>query len=333
MLWTISTMPKRRTSRDVVGPAEEENEPRRRRTILDDFDAGSDDDDDDDSDGEFDYLLDEGVLLCGDISSGPPPPPDFQSQRRLELEDAARHHEVARQHGYGVHRQMHPRRVFAAAGLGADRIRDAIPPRGSVVHLYDAQSSLSASLDMCLEEMAGRHAGTKFVRGMGVTSLLFADDDHGDSGWKGRADLPMLLALRDGRVVAYSSGLRDFPSGGGSARVESDAVERWLDRAGALHAAPPPLDALCRIRPEEEALLDNMRKLNGLGGGGDGNSGMLGAAMGELGQGKTEDMDDDEEKRYDCGVSGCNKCFFHEHVGVKNDAQDGLLVSEAEVAA
>jgi hypothetical protein len=39
-----------------------------------------------------------------------------------------------------------------------------------------------------------------------------------------------------------------------------------------------------------------------------------------------------DEERYDCGVPGCSKSFHHEHVGVKNDAQTGLLVSEDQVA-
>ena len=43
--------------------------------------------------------------------------------------------------------------------------------------------------------------------------------------------------------------------------------------------------------------------------------------------------EDLEEERYDCGVAGCNKGFFHEHVGVKTEAQDGLLVSESQVAS
>merc|ERR1719223_2154632 len=97
----------------------------------------------------------------------------------------AEHYEVARYHGYGVHRQMHPTRVFAAAGYGADLVRDRVCPRGSVLHLYDAHSPLSVSLDFCLEEMATRFAGTKFVRGLGVTSMPYADDDGGDAvEWK-----------------------------------------------------------------------------------------------------------------------------------------------------
>jgi hypothetical protein len=31
---------------------------------------------------------------------------------------------------------------------------------------------------------------------------------------------------------------------------------------------------------------------------------------------------------FDCGVNGCNKTFHHEHVGIKNEQQNGLVVSQ-----
>eukprot|EP00571_Detonula_confervacea_P009235 CAMPEP_0172321842 /NCGR_PEP_ID=MMETSP1058-20130122/44451_1 /TAXON_ID=83371 /ORGANISM="Detonula confervacea, Strain CCMP 353" /LENGTH=430 /DNA_ID=CAMNT_0013037449 /DNA_START=77 /DNA_END=1369 /DNA_ORIENTATION=- len=280
---------------------------------------------DSDSDGEFDYLLDE------DVPGGAPSSENdgLQAQRRAELENMAHHYEVARHHGYGVHRQMHPQRVFTAAGYGAHQVRDKVCPKGAVLHLYDAYSPLSASLDICLEGMARRYAGTKFVRGLGITSCLYAED--GGAEWK-KGDYPMLLALRDGRVAAWSSGLCDFYRDKGSEEVESKVVEQWLDRAGVLHDNAPPVDTLCRIRPEEEMLLENMRKLNNLGGG----SGMLGGMGGEMGRKKgitLNNREDLEEERFECGVAGCNKSFSHEHVGVKNEAQDGLLVSESQVAS
>ena len=74
------------------------------------------------------------------------------------------------------------------------------------MHLYVAYSPLSVSLDLCLEDMASRYPGTKFLRGLGVTSLLFAEGDGGDQKWK-KGDLPMVVALKEGRVVAFSSGL------------------------------------------------------------------------------------------------------------------------------
>mmetsp|Transcript_14803 Transcript_14803/g.31358 ORF Transcript_14803/g.31358 Transcript_14803/m.31358 type:complete len:476 (+) Transcript_14803:84-1511(+) len=310
----------------------------------------SDNNDDSDSDDEFDYLLDDDIP-----TTSSPDGFDFQAARRAELENLAHHAEVARYHGYGVHRQMHPQRIFASAGYGSNSAdihkqlkEDAVRPAGAVVHLYDANSYASASLDLCLEHLASRYAGTKFVRGIGITSMLFADDANTgssaaaisgrnssgqDAEWKRRGDLPMLLAVRDGNVVAYSSGLKDFYGGRTSEEVESRAVEHWLDRAGVLMASPPPLDALCKIRPEEEMLLENMRKLNGLGGsknkrGGGGFGGMMRYMDGH----KHEDIEE-EEQYYDCGMKGCCKSFYHEHVGVKNEAQDGLLVSESQVVS
>ena len=261
-------------------------------------------------DDEFDYLLDE------DVPGNSSGYDDLQAQRRAELENLARHAEVARFHGYGVHRQMHPQRAFAAVGYGADQVRDRICPRGAVLHLYDAFSPLSVSLDLCLEGMANRYPGTKFVRSVGITSLLYVEDG-GNAEWK-RGNLPMLLALRDGKVVGWSSGLRDFYRDG-SVEVEFKVVEQWLDNVNVLQNNAPPMDTLCKIRPEEEALLENMRKLNGLGQNG--------------GMGRPNRQEDIEDERYDCGISGCNKSFYHEHVGVKNEAQDGLLVSESQVAS
>ncbi|KAL3792702.1 hypothetical protein ACHAW5_005807 [Stephanodiscus triporus] len=310
-----------------AGSDEDEDEEKRRRDGTED----SDDSDSDSDDGEFDYLLDEDDGPTNDAlydDDGP------MARRRAELVDVVRRLEAARCHGYGVHRQMSPSRVFAAAGhrrlrlLGGrdDDVRP--PPRGSVLHLFDPNSTLSASLDLCLEDLARRHPGTKFVRGHGVASIAHASASvaaggggcSDDDGWR-RADLPMLLALRDGAIVAWSSGLRDFRDGDGTG-VETDAVERWLDRAGALISDPPPHpDELCGIRPEEDALLDGMRRLNGIGRRGGGTK-------------AEEDSDDGmHDDRYPCGVAGCDKSFYHEHVGIKTDAQDGLLVSESQVAS
>eukprot|EP00580_Thalassiosira_gravida_P003138 CAMPEP_0201615706 /NCGR_PEP_ID=MMETSP0492-20130828/31972_1 /ASSEMBLY_ACC=CAM_ASM_000837 /TAXON_ID=420259 /ORGANISM="Thalassiosira gravida, Strain GMp14c1" /LENGTH=353 /DNA_ID=CAMNT_0048083459 /DNA_START=120 /DNA_END=1181 /DNA_ORIENTATION=- len=296
-----------------------------------------DEESDSDSDSEFDYLLDEDIPTSNGGGGGDAPSSDYyddlQSTRRTELENLARHAEVARHHGYGVHRQMHPQRVFPSVGYGADQVRDRACPRGAVVHLYDGTSALSVSLDLCLEEMARRYLGTKFVRGLGITSMLFAEGSDGNDEWKRKGDLPMMLAVREGRVVAWSSGLRDFYNrgSGDDNGVESKAVEQWLDHAGVLLTNPPPLEELCRIRPEEEMLLENMRKLNGLPGGG-GGRGSFGGMM-KFMKGERKEEEDLEEDRYECGVAGCCKSFFHEHVGVKNDAQDGLLVAESQVTA
>eukprot|EP00985_Skeletonema_marinoi_P027377 scaffold22381_cov139-Skeletonema_marinoi.AAC.5 len=252
------------------------------------------DDDSSDDDSEFDYLLDDDVP---GLSS------EYENQRRAELENLAQRAEILHHHGYGVHRQMHPQRVFAAAGYGTDTMRDVVRPKGSVIHLFDAFSQRSVALDLYLERIAAKYHGTKFVRGIGVASILYADG-NGDDAWK-KGDLPMLLAVREGKVVAWNAGLKDFFS---SADLETRVVGQWLDRAGVLFESAPSLDEICRIRPEETALLENMMKLNRLGDGGL-----------------------EEEERYNCGVAGCCKSFQHEHVGVKTEAQNGLLVSEDQV--
>ncbi len=254
-----------------------------------------DDNDDSSDDSEFDYLLDDDIP---GISS------EYEAERRSEFETLAQRTELLHHHGYGVHRQMHPQRLFSAAGYGTDTMRDVVRPKGSVIHLFDAYSPRSVALDLFLERIASKYPGTKFVRGIGVASIVFADS-NGDDAWK-KGEVPMLLALREGKVVAWNASLNDFFSS--SADLETRVVEQWLDRAGVLIDTPPSIDEICRIRPEETALLENMMKLNRLGDGGL-----------------------EEEERYDCGVAGCCKSFHHEHVGVKTEAQNGLLVTEDQV--
>ena len=318
----------RRHDVDVTGGCDDDGEDGRRRRVRETDGARDDDDDDDSDDGsdddEFDYLLDmDDVPTNDDCDDDHDDVRGLESRRRAELLDVVRRREAARRHGYGVHRQMSPSRAFAAVGYRTESAARRPPPRGSVLHLYDPHSSLSASMDLCLEDVAYRHPGTKFVRGHGVDSLPHADGGGGgyNDGWR-RANLPMLLALRDGEVVCWSSGLRDFRSGDdvGSGVIWYE-VERWLDRAGVLSSDVPPPETLCGIRPEEEALLDNMRKLNRTTFGG------------RPGGGELDDDDMRERNRYDCGVDGCDKSFYHEHVGVRTDAQDGLLVSESQVAS
>ena len=39
----------------------------------------------------------------------------------------------------------------------------------------------------------------------------------------------------------------------------------------------------------------------------------------------------DEQDIYCCGVQGCRKSFFHEHVGVRNEAQSGLVINPDDI--
>ena len=104
-------------------------------------DPGESASDSDSSDDEFDYLLDEDL---------PGAQSEYDNARRAELESFAKMVEVANYHGYGVHRQLHPKRALSAVGYGFDQKRDAVRPRGAVLHLFDAYSPLSVSLDLCL---------------------------------------------------------------------------------------------------------------------------------------------------------------------------------------
>jgi len=266
-------------------------------------DESNDGGDDSDDDSEFGYLLDDD--LPGDDNLRL-----MQQDRLQELELAAMMQESALQHGFGVHRQMNPSRVLTAAGLGMEASRygiAAVPP-AVVLHLFDADSEISASLDLYLEEMAStKYKGTKFLRGNGRATLLGNQSIVNNvlPSLKIESDLPVLVAIRDGVVTAVArklSGMCVVRDGA----VEPRAVEEWLNNANVLLTdVPLEFEDLCRIRPEESALLENMMR-------------------------EKAKMDEIQEEVYKCGVTGCQKTFRHEHVGVKNGEQSGLLVTEEE---
>jgi hypothetical protein len=249
----------------------------------------------DSEEDEFDYLLDEDLPEQNEELKA------LEFIRRAELEMAWYSREVSLQHGYGVHRQMHPARVLKAAGL-VPGTRD--PPPAVVLHLVDADSMASATLDLYLEKLAGTTArGTKFLRS-GGRSVLLMDADlakkvlpkmHPDK------EMPALVSIRDGVVINTCPNLRGLVDE--DDEIVPNAVYEWLDKSGVLLQQPPILQAVCRIRPEEEALMDYM----------------------------TTQKPQREEVHFNCGVANCSKTFAHEHVGVKNEQQDGLLVSEEQI--
>jgi len=242
---------------------------------------------DSDSDDEFDYLLDEDLPVDSDL----------EERRRAELEYAMLEQEIALHHGYGAHRQMHPNRVLRGAGLGGARA----PPSTVVLHLFDPDSTVSASLDLYLEKLAATYKGTKFMRAGGRSTLLMDTNYAAASlpNLKADTDMPALIAIRNGDVIAVCPRLHGLAD---EDRIIDHEVRDWLDHANVLVERPPPLDQLCRIRPEEDALLDHMRASNL-----------------------------PPEPRYNCGVPTCNKPFPHEHVGIQNQQQDGLVLPEDTV--
>ena len=255
--------------------------------LDEDADERRNDSDADDSDDEFDYLLDDDL----------PTDSDLEERRRAELEFMMISHEIALHHGYGAHRQMHPNRVLKAAGLGV--ARDPAP--AVVLHLFDEDSRVSAALDLYLEQLALEYKGTKFLRSGGRSTVLMDSELAAKTlpSLKPNGDMPVLIAIRHGDVVATSIRLQGLAE---DDAIVPHAVRDWLDHANVLLQAPPAFDMLCRIRPEEDALLDNMRA------------------------GKQE-----MAPRYDCGIPTCYKPFYHEHVGISTSAQDGFLVPEESV--
>ena len=291
-------------------------------------------DSDDDSDDEFDYLLDEDFSSTSNINNDNDED-DYrmslqqaEEARRAQLEWEILQRQVAMQHGYGTHRQMHPLRVLKAAGLTTTTTTSTQtrpPPPAVVLHLIDPDSLASASLDFFLEtRLAMKYPGTIFLRSSGRSTLLMnapllvqkhfpmlnVDNYHtstnASGGPGGSGDLPALVAIREGQVVNISKGLREVCQYDGG-EIEARAVEMWLEQSGVLRDHPPSYDSLCFIRPEEEALMQYL--------------GQKGANQHELPQ----------ERFFDCGVTGCSKTFPHEHVGIKNSEQDGLVLKEETI--
>ncbi len=252
--------------------------------VEEEFSTSSADDDSDD----FDYLLDDKEL---------PGAKEFEEQRREEFEEALLYREFLFHHGYGTVRQMHPLRVLRTAGLSNTDNNNTISSGAAVVlHLFDPTSDMSASLDLVLESISPTYKGTMFLRSAG-RSVLSANPYSLISNVISEEDLPSLVAVKDGCVVATCPNLRGL----GYAQVDSNQVTYWLDRANVLIRDPPSEDAVCRISPDVDALLA---------------SGILG---------KKEEV---QRQFFNCGVPGCQKSFYHEHVGVKTEEQDGLVIKE-----
>mmetsp|Transcript_17764 Transcript_17764/g.44320 ORF Transcript_17764/g.44320 Transcript_17764/m.44320 type:complete len:391 (-) Transcript_17764:62-1234(-) len=265
-------------------------------------------DSDSDSDDEFDYLLDEDFGFDENIR-------ELEEQRKAELEYQMLMRQVAGYHGYGVHRQLHPNRVLRIAGLGrsaADSRKSYVPPppTAAVVHLVDAESTASASLDYFIEnELAKEYPGTMFMRS-GGRSVILMDSELAQKSFPKNVldpdkDMPALLAIRDGVVINACPGLLGLAFDG---EIEPRAVRQWLDRSRVLLTETPAHD-MCFIRPEQEVHMDFMQ-----------------SQMQKQAQPPPQ-----EEDYYNCGVDGCCKTFKHEHVGVQTSEQSGLVVQEETI--
>lgn len=249
---------------------------------------GDDDDDNysDDDDDEFDYLLDANTMNISAV----------EENRIMELKVRAMQLKSAHGHGYGVHRQIHYSKVFTV-GAGID---SPLPPEAAVIHLYDPYSVACAKLDVILEgpKFAHLYKGTKFLRAdgkMAVRLSQIVSEEH----------IPCLIAVREGNLVSYCANLTGIVDRGEN--VDEWALEEWLDNANVLIRDMPSIDTMCRIRPEEEALLASMMKSS-----------------------KPDDYCRSDDY-YDCGVENCEKTFPHKHIGIPTDEQDGLVISESDL--
>ena len=276
--------------------------------------TNGDKDEEDSDDDEFDYLLDEDFGNSptggGEVSSELKL---LEDQRRAELELQILTRQVALQHGYGTHRQLHPARVLKAAGFSSSGVSSSRqPPPAVVLHLVDPDSVTSATLDYFLEtQLATKYPGTVFVRSGGRSTLLLDAQLAKKSLPKiDESMLPAIVAIKDGVAVNICPKLSGLTrSREDDSEIEERAVEHWLTMSGVLISQSPQyMDEICNIRPEEEALMDYLAT-----------------------QTPSKPSAVEEEQRYDCGLESCCKTFPHEHVGIKTSEQTGLVVKEETI--
>jgi len=283
-------------------------------------DAHSFSNQDSDDDSEFDYLLDQ-----VDAPGASELATELEARRREELESTLLIGEALAHHGWGVHRQIGPARVWAACGLGT-------PEECAVLlHLFDPDRTASAHLDYLFETIyAPKFRGTRFLRTPGRPALAVhgAALNHIMQGTNLRAehDLPALLAIRNGQVVALCRNFEGLVCDNDN-QIQESALQHWLDMTNILHFDIPSIEDLCRIRPEEDALIasgilgKDAAKLHS-----DSSMSTAQRALAELKNRGMKSNIDDLPTFFRCGVPGCEKTYKHEHVGIQTEEQSGLVV-------
>mmetsp|Transcript_24389 Transcript_24389/g.31850 ORF Transcript_24389/g.31850 Transcript_24389/m.31850 type:complete len:342 (+) Transcript_24389:245-1270(+) len=151
-----------------------------------------------------------------------------------------------------------------------------------VCHAYDANMTLSARIDLHLEQLALKYIGTRFIRTKIILGIGFAE--------KYSIQQPgHLLCFKDGTLVASTSSLKEF---GNEETLATDGIDRWLLRTSCLSLEKVHWNA-------------NVVSSKFLGGPETQNKQKNDFSDGE---------DVDSEEFYDCGLKGCQKRFFHQHV-------------------
>lgn len=206
-----------------------------------------------------------------------------------------------------VYDQIPPQNIFEAAGLCAgcrklsccDKVRPA-----AVIHLYE-DCRICASLDLCLEEIISTYNGTKFIRSFGRQALFHNRNIVQKSLPQLRNGLPTLIAVKDGVVEAMCQNLSTFINPRNN-EIEPSSVENWLNQAGVLlKEVPFSSKSCCHVA---SGRIDHKK-------------GRTPIAMPKF----------DVEDLFKCGLPGCQKNFHHEHIGIKNEQQDGMLVREKDI--
>lgn len=187
-----------------------------------------------------------------------------------------------------------------------------------VCHLYHPESSSSAALDLCLEDLAAQYPGTRFIR----APLLSARSQNFLEALRLPASAPAskskVLAIKDGCLVDQCGDYaRRFGGAldqeGETSMVYADVVEQWLRHCHVLESAPMSLEKATKIfasgasSSSSSSSKRTSKSTTSLRRGGfndeDGDA--------------AEEEEEEEQEYYDCGLSGCEKTFMHSHIGLE----------------
>lgn len=288
--------------------------------VIDDYGSNLEEEehknDDNSCDDEFDDLLDDDFGLENEKLK------ELENRRRQELEYTMMMRHLAGSKGYGVHRQIHPNSVLDIAGLGlklssspSNGLSSSIP-QAVVLHLFDPNSAVSASLDYFLETaLTKMYAGTMFLRSNGRLVLSSSNSSIFRNSFSSKIndldrDIPSLMAIQNGSITD-SCRLRRLTFNGNDT-VEQDAVHSWLEQSGVL-LSDPPIANVCAANPENELNMDCKPMAF------------------SQNQCKAGSRREEKSNRFICGLENCNKFYAHAHVGINNSFQDGLIVKEESI--
>jgi hypothetical protein len=205
----------------------------------------------------------------------------YEMERRREMAELADKFENAKQLGFAVHLEESFEHLVKDLKLN-------IP---YVLHVYDRNSELCATLDLVLESLAKQFIGTKFRRIPNAQSSLLETIErqpgvHFTSSSLSKSNTgSALVCLIDGKIAAYTDNIRQF---GDEVAMNLMDVKRHLDSAHVMFSEIQPL---------------------------------LWHSMTSTSTAQSTTSEEERENAY-CGDPTCTRFFPHEHIEAKRGKED-----------